>query len=105
MPAITLLLGEKDVENLLTMDESISALDELFHQESQGQAENMPTTEFHPPQGAFFRIKSGAIYASGIIGMKTYNPRGSRMALVYETNNTLDAIVDAIPSRHIRTGA
>src|SRR3954451_24445936 len=77
--AMVLHLGEADVKQLLTMTECIEVLDDLFHQEARGQAENKPTTEFHLAGAGFLRLKPGLVEGSNCMGFKSYSPRGRRL--------------------------
>src|SRR6266545_4407251 len=60
-------LSEDDVKNLLTFDDCIQVIDDLFRSEAKGEAENRPTVEMFPPVG-FFRLKTGALWADNTIG-------------------------------------
>jgi alanine dehydrogenase len=102
---MVLHLGEGLVKELLTMDECIEVLDDLFQQEARGQAENTPTTEFHLPGAGFLRLKAGLIDGSDCLGFKTYSPRGRRLVFVYDLQAELQGIVDAIHLTQVRTGA
>lgn len=103
---MVLHLSEDDVKSLLTMDECIDVLDALFRQEARGEAENKPTTELHLPGAGFFRLKTGAVYGSNILGFKTYGSAGRRrLVFVYDLKTGLEGIVDAIALTQIRTGA
>ena len=99
-----IFLSENDVKGLLTMDDSIDALDELFKQEALGNVEHQPTVELHLPRGAF-RIKSGGAYYQNSYGFKAYSGGGRRIVFLYDTREGLHAIVDVIHLTQMRTGA
>jgi ornithine cyclodeaminase/alanine dehydrogenase-like protein (mu-crystallin family) len=102
---MVLHLSEDDVKRLLTMNDCITVLDDLFRQEARGAVENMLTQEFAPPQG-FFRLKSGAMYESNIIGFKIYGGGvRRRLVFVWELAKGLVGIVDALALTQVRTGA
>lgn len=101
---MVLHLNEDEVKSLLSMDECIQVLEELFQQEALGKAENKPTTEFHLP-GSFFRLKSGVVYGANALGFKTYSGRGRRLVFVFDLQTGIDGIVDAVALTQIRTGA
>jgi alanine dehydrogenase len=101
-------LSNDDIRALVSADEARQVIHELFRHESEGAAENHPTTELTIP-GGFFRIKAGVAYGSRVFGFKAYGgiARASRYLVhVYslETGRQL-GIVDARQLTEIRTGA
>jgi alanine dehydrogenase len=101
-------LSNDDVRALVSADEARQVIHELFRHESEGAAENHPTTELTIP-GGFFRIKAGVAYGYKVFGFKAYGgiARASRYLVhVYslETGRQL-GIVDARQLTEIRTGA
>ena len=101
-------LSNDDVRALVSADEARQVIHDLFRHESEGAAENHPTTELTIPNG-FFRIKAGVAYGYKVFGFKAYGgiARASRY-LVHvfslETGRQL-GIVDARQLTEIRTGA
>jgi alanine dehydrogenase len=101
-------LSNDDVRALVSADEARQVIHDLFRHESEGAAENHPTTELTIP-GGFFRIKAGVAYGYKVFGFKAYGgiARASRY-LVHvfslETGQQL-GIVDARQLTEIRTGA
>jgi ornithine cyclodeaminase/alanine dehydrogenase-like protein (mu-crystallin family) len=102
---MVLHLDEDEVKRLLTMDDCIQVLDDLFHQEARGEAENKPMTEFYVQGGGFLRMKAGIVDAAGAIGFKTYSGPGRRLVFVLDTKANLLGIVDAVHLTQVRTGA
>src|SRR5215218_10289128 len=101
-------LSNDDVRALVSADEARQVIHDLFRHESEGAAENHPTTELTIPNG-FFRIKAGVAYGYKVFGFKAYGgiARASRYLVhVYslETGQQL-GIVDARQLTEIRTGA
>lgn len=101
---MVLHLSDAEVSSLLSMDECIRVLEDLFVLESQGLAENTPTTEFYPPRG-FFRLKAGALWASNLVGFKAYGAGRRRLIFVFDMAEGLQGIVDAVALTQVRTGA
>jgi ornithine cyclodeaminase/alanine dehydrogenase-like protein (mu-crystallin family) len=101
-------LSNDDVRALVSADEAREVIHELFRHESEGAAENHPTTELTIP-GGMFRIKAGVAYGYRVFGYKAYGGigRASRY-LVHvfslETGKQL-GILDSRQLTEIRTGA
>jgi alanine dehydrogenase len=99
-------LSEDDVRNLLSMEECVQVTEEVFLHEAQGKAEHKPTTEFHFPNGGFFRLKAGGTYGYNTLGWKAYGSAGKRrIVFVYDLQTGLDGIVDSMWLTQMRTGA
>ena len=107
---MTVYLSNDDVRGLLTYEDCVGVIDDLFCHESVGDAENHPTTSLSLPAG-FHRIKAGGAYGFGAYGLKTYGrvpgPVGVRyLVILYNTEDgSLDAIMDAKDLGEIRTSA
>jgi ornithine cyclodeaminase/alanine dehydrogenase-like protein (mu-crystallin family) len=99
-----IFLSESDVKSLLTMNDAIDHLDELFKQEALGKVEHLPTAELHLPRGAF-RIKTGGTYYMNSFGFKAYSGGGRRIVYLYDVREGLQAILDVIHLTQVRTGA
>ena len=78
------MVGGLLVSQLLTMEDCIDLIDDVFRQEAAGKAENRPTVEITLPRGVF-RLKTGAVWGSGVFGYKAYVP-GVRRASSSQTS-------------------
>ena len=107
---MTIYLSNDDVRNLLSYEDCVTVIDDLFRHEAEGDAENHPTTSLSLPAG-FHRTKVGGAYGFGAYGLKSYGrvpgPVGVRyLVLLYNTEDgSLDAIMDAKDLGEIRTSA
>ncbi|MFN0070116.1 MAG: ornithine cyclodeaminase family protein [Chloroflexota bacterium] len=101
-------LSNDDVRMLVSADEARDVIRELFIHESQGKAENHPTTELTIPNG-FFRIKAGVAYGFNSFGFKAYGGivrAGRYLVHVYSLETGMPVgIVEARQLTEIRTGA
>lgn len=97
---MALYLTNEDVRQLLSMDECVEVLEDLFRQESQGLVENLPRRR-RRYGGANSTVMGGAVIGSGAHGV-----RHSNVTLLYgtETGN-LDAVIQPSTLAWIRTGA
>ena len=110
---MTIYLSNEDVRTLLPMDECVDLMEQVFRDEADGKAVNLPRQHLPLPKG-FHRTVQGIAEGFGVYGMKTYGsdrrpnaPNRTRyLVLLYslETGG-LDAIVDARDLGQIRTGA
>src|SRR5688572_7224576 len=107
---MTIYLSNDDVRSLLSYEDCVKVVDDLFRHEAEGDAENHPTVALNIPRG-FHRTKVGGAYGFGAYGMKTYGrvpgPNGVRyLVLLYNTKDgALDAIMDAKDLGEIRTAS
>ncbi len=98
-------LSEEDVRGLLTMDDCIEIMDELFRQEAAGRVEHKPTVELRLPRGAY-RLKAGGTYWLNSYGFKGYvGGPGRRFVFLFDLQDGLQAILDSILLTQMRTGA
>lgn len=110
---MTIYLSNEDVRTLLPMDECVDLMEQVFRDEADGKAVNLPRQHL-PLSKGFHRTVQGIAEGFGVYGMKTYGsdrrpnaPNRTRyLVLLYslETGG-LDAIVDARDLGQIRTGA
>ncbi|MCX8214429.1 MAG: ornithine cyclodeaminase family protein [SAR202 cluster bacterium] len=106
---MALLLTEKDVAELLTMDIAIETIEEGFRQQAAGQASNSPRLRLPLGKGAF-NFMAAAAPGLGVMGMKTYGVFGAGGAKFYvqlysTENGELMAVIEANTMGQIRTGA
>ena len=97
---MALFLSNADVQRLLSMDECIGVLDDLFRQESQGLVENIARMRV---RGAG---RAGTLMGGSVLGSKAYGVRHSSVSLLYNTDTgKLEAVIEPGTLAWIRTGA
>lgn len=101
---MVLYLRDAECRDLLTADDCIQVIDDLFHQESEGTVENRPTVGLNLPKG-IFRLKPGGTYGLNTFGFKVYPVVGRYTVFVYDLDTGLDGIVEARGLTEARTGA
>ena len=106
---MTLLIREEDVRQLLTMEDTLDAVEEVFCQQAQGQAINRPRSRIHVEGKGSLQLMSGADFHRQVIGLKVYTAfrSGTRFhVLLYsaETGELL-AMMEADYLGQMRTGA
>src|ERR1700689_4022663 len=106
---MALLLKEKDVQELLTMADTIAAVEEVMRRQAAGQAIVQPRRRLELPDKGFLHYMAGADVTAGIVGMKLYTSvHGALRFLVplyRSTTGELLALVEAEHLSMIRTGA
>jgi ornithine cyclodeaminase/alanine dehydrogenase-like protein (mu-crystallin family) len=106
---MTLLLTEKDVRELLTMRDAITAVEEVMRRQATGEAIVHPRHRLELPDKGFLHYMAGADVTAGIVGMKLYTSvHGALRFLVplyRSTTGELLALVEAEYLSMIRTGA
>ena len=68
---MTIYLSNDDVRTLLPMDECIALMEQVFRDEADGKAVNLPRQHLPLPQG-MHRTVQGIAHGFGVYGMKTY---------------------------------
>ena len=68
---MTIYLSNEDVRTLLPMDECIDLMEQVFRDEAEGKAVNLPRQHLPLPKG-FHRTVQGIAEGFGVYGMKTY---------------------------------
>jgi ornithine cyclodeaminase/alanine dehydrogenase-like protein (mu-crystallin family) len=100
-----LYLSDADVSSLISPEECAEVIEDLFLQESRGEAEQQPTVELHlPPRGAF-RVKVGGVYGSNAYGLKAYLGSAGYRVFVYDLDDGFLGLVEAFTLTELRTGA
>jgi ornithine cyclodeaminase/alanine dehydrogenase-like protein (mu-crystallin family) len=102
-------LREADVRNLLTMDETIAALEAAFRDWAAGRASNQPRRRVTAGSGAVLAIMSAALSQRGLLGLKAYTSgkHGARfwVALFDAADGRPVAMLEADWLGRMRTGA
>jgi len=105
---VALHLTEQDVEQLLTMQMAIEAVEEAFQKLGTGQAENLPRRRLHSAKG-MMHLMAASLPSCGYFGYKTYTvfpERVNFMVCLYSSENgELLALIEADRMGQIRTGA
>jgi ornithine cyclodeaminase/alanine dehydrogenase-like protein (mu-crystallin family) len=97
---VALYLSDEDIRGLLSVEECIDVLDDLFKQEARGLVENHPRRRARYGQ-ASFNLMGGAVLDSNAYGV-----RHSNVTLLYNTTDgKLDAVLRPSSIAWIRTGA
>ncbi len=104
-----LLISERDVESLLTLEEAIPVVEDAFLQQARASATNRPRTRVLAGPGSHIHFMDASADEPGVYGFKTYTiVDGSARYFVYlfssETGELL-AIVQARGLGRLRTGA
>ena len=116
---MALLLNEKDVSELLTMEDAIDAVEESFRHWAQGGASMVPRYTMPAPEmpGQYYLrwIMSGTLRMMGVMGAKvlvaaspgTPPPRRGRfLVLLFDPQDgSLLALIEGVALTKIRTGA
>ena len=100
-----LYLSDADVASLITPDECASVIEDLFLQESRGEAEQQPTVELHLQPRGNFRVKVGGVYGSNAYGLKAYLGSAGYRVFVYDIDDGFQGLVEAFSLTELRTGA
>lgn len=106
---MALLIREEDVRRLLTMDDTLEVVEEVFRQQAQGQALNRSRTRFHIPGKGSMQLMSGAAFYGKVMGLKVYTAfrSGARFLVLLFSAETGDllSLVQADHLGRMRTGA
>ena len=106
---MTLIIREDEVSRLLTMQDTLDAVEGSFRSQGEGTSVNRPRRRFHIPGRGNMQLMSGVCYYREAMGLKVYTAfrTGTRfMVLLFsaETGDLL-AIVQADHLGRMRTGA
>lgn len=93
-------LSDEDVRKLLTTDECVGVLEDLFRQEAEGLVENLPRRRIRLARGA------GTLMGGVALGSQAYAVRHSTVTVLYSTETgKLEALLPPNTVAWIRTGA
>ena len=104
-----LLLTDKEVNELMTMEDCVAVMEDLMGQTAQGLTWMQARTHMRTPQG-FHHVMPGGIFGSKVVGIKIYTaryPAGSRFITVLHDseNGDLLALMQGGRCSQLRTGA
>ena len=105
---MALVLTEREVGEILTMDAAIRAVEQAFRALGTGQAENQPRRRVRVPKGILHNM-SAALPEAGALGLKAYASVGGKtrflVALWDSETGALNALIEGDRLGQIRTGA
>lgn len=104
-----ILITDRDVEQLVDMQECIKVMENALLQVPSGLAWNERSSQIRTPKG-FYTVLQGAVLSSGVVGLKVYTarfPSGSRFLTVLHDSETGDllALLQGRFCTQLRTGA
>lgn len=104
---MTLLLREADVQRLLTLEDTLAAVELAFREWGEGRAQNQPRRRVQG--GVFLATMSASLPAAGLVGLKAYTAgrAGARfwVHLFDAATGKLRAVIEADHLGRLRTGA
>jgi ornithine cyclodeaminase/alanine dehydrogenase-like protein (mu-crystallin family) len=107
---MALFLDERCVAGLLTMEDALAAVEEVFREQGRGNVVNVPRVRA-PLKGGVLRITAGVLSYRGLYGIKVsstavFGRNAGRMFSLYrEESGELCAIVQVFGMGALRTGA
>lgn len=105
---MALYLTEQDVSRLLTMEETLEAVEGVFKSQASGDATNQPRRRVRA-RGSVLMTMSGAVDSLGVFGLKSYTVArgGARfyVSLFDAVSGELLAYIEADKLGQMRTGA
>lgn len=108
--ANALFLDEACVRQLVTMEDALAAVEEVFGEQGRGQAVNVPRVRV-PVKGGILRITAAVLSYRGYYGVKVsssavFHSNAGRMFCLYrEHSGELCAVVQVFAMGALRTGA
>jgi len=103
-----LYLTEQDVEQLLTMQDALTAVESVFKAQATGDATNEPRRRVRA-RGATLHVLSGAVAHLGLLGLKAYAVAHGQarfhVSLYDALSGELLALIEADKLGQMRTGA
>ena len=105
---MTLYLTEQDVTQLLTMPDTLAAVESVFKAQATGDATNEPRKRVRA-KGAILHVMSGAVAQLGLLGLKAYTVTRSKarfhVSLYDAASGELLGLIEADRLGQMRTGA
>ena len=107
---MALYLTEADVNELLTMDIALEAVEEVFRWQAAGAATNVPRSRLKLGDRTYLNYMVASAPGLGVMGLKTYTVVGVGPASFYVQLNDVEtgqllAFIEANSMGQIRTGA
>ena len=105
---MTLYLSEADVDQLLTMPDTLRIVEDVFRAWGEGNAINHPRRRVRVPQG-FLHVMEAALVEENVMGLKTYATVTGGATFIVQlfdsATGKLIAVIDADRLGQMRTGA
>jgi len=107
---MAIFLDERCIASLLTMDDALGAVEEVFREQGRGGVVNVPRVRA-PIKGGTLRITAGVLSYCGLYGVKVsstavFGRNAGRMFCLYrEETGELCAVVQVFGMGALRTGA
>lgn len=105
---MALYLSEQDVTHLLTMEDTLNAVEGVFQAQARGEATNQPRRRVRA-KGSVLMTMTGAVEALGVFGLKAYSVARGKAAfyvsLFDASTGELLAYIEADKLGQMRTGA
>jgi ornithine cyclodeaminase/alanine dehydrogenase-like protein (mu-crystallin family) len=107
---MALFLDERCIASLLTMDDALGAVEEVFREQGRGGVTNVPRVRA-PLKNGVLRITAGVLSYRGLYGVKVsstavFGRNAGRMFCLYrEATGELCAVVQVFGMGALRTGA
>ena len=104
-----LLLTDREVEQVMSMDDCVHVMEDMFDQARRGLVWTQSRTHIRTPVG-FQHVMPGGVFESKIVGLKVYTarfPAGSRFLTILHDSETGDllALLQGGRCSQLRTGA
>ena len=107
VPAVTLVLREADVRQVVDMDAVIGAVDRAMHELGEGTAQNEPRRRAFAP-GGLLNVMFASYPGGGCTGLKAYSVIAGKVRFLVATfalDGSLQALIEADHMGAYRTGA
>lgn len=104
---MAILLKESDVENLVTMDMAIEAIEQAFKLQGEYKVDNAPRRRSRLNKG-MLNVMSASLPTLGFAGLKSYSDISGKHrfhVMLYDADGMLVAVVQADKLGQMRTGA
>jgi ornithine cyclodeaminase/alanine dehydrogenase-like protein (mu-crystallin family) len=107
---MAIFLDERSIANLLTMEDALAAVEEVFREQGRGGVVNVPRVRA-PIKGGILRITAGVLSYRGLYGVKVsstavFGRNAGRLFCLYrEETGELCAVVQVFGMGALRTGA
>ena len=103
-----LLLTDREVDELMTMEQCIEVMEDSFRQAGDGKTWNRPRSRIRMPRG-FHHLMAASVLDSNVFGLKTYTSFRSGVSfltILYDSNTgDLLGMVQGGRITQLRTGA
>ena len=107
LPAVTLVLREADVRQVVEMDAVIGAVEKAMRELGQGVAQNEPRRRAFAP-GGLLNVMFATYPGGGFTGLKAYPVAGGKarfLVAIFALDGNLQALIEAEHMGAYRTGA